>query len=53
MEQSSSGGIEDGNGGEGKGKSITGSLGTRATKQLLKLEARARIKERNSVKAKK
>lgn len=33
--------------------SLTGSLGARGTKQLLKLEARARIKERNSVKAKK
>lgn len=50
LEQSGSGEKE---GGEGKGKNITGSLGARGAKQLLKLEARARIKDRNSLKAKK
>ena len=48
LEQSSSAkqGGEDGN-------SLTGFLGAEGTSRLLKLEARARIKERNSVKAKK
>ena len=32
---------------------VTGFLGAEGTNRLLKLEARARIKERNSVKAKK
>ena len=50
LEQSkSSSPKEDENGNE----SLTGSLGARGTKQLLKLEARARIKDRNSIKAKK
>ena len=53
---SEGGGGESGSGGSSGGGSsecLTGSLGARGTKQLLKLEARARIKERNSVKAKK
>ena len=44
---------EQGSENDGRAKSLTGSLGARGTRQLLKLEARARIKERNSVKAKK
>jgi hypothetical protein len=53
LESSSGGGGDDANENSSEKSSITGSLSDRQSKQLLKLEARTRIKERNSVKAKK
>lgn len=53
QQEEGGGGSEGGEEGPSSNNSLTGSLGARGTKQLLKLEARARIKERNSVKAKK
>jgi len=52
LEQSRSSSPKEGDE-NGNNESLTGSLGARGTKKLLKLEARAKIKDRNSMKAKK